>query len=283
MDDTDLIESNSNATTATEAWHSLQKAVVTWEGGLKATCGALVPEKTFWYLIDFKWIAGSWYYHTIDECPASIVINDIEGDRKELRRCDVGDAQETLGIFLAPNGNTKQQQIKMLTSAIKWADCMRTGMIPRDDAWLAFQSTIWKTLSYPLPALNLTKEECEKILAPALHYLLPAVGVCRNYPRALVFISEKYMGLGIKHMHTTQELLRLKDIITHIFQHSNTGKLYKTSWETFFIELGLGTDLNHIPTDAIQALATDSLVKSTFLFLKAHHWSLQHDIQTPPL
>ncbi len=62
----------------------------------------------------------------------------------------------------------------MLALAIKWADCMRTGMIPRDDAGLAFQSTIWKTPSYPLPALNLTKEECKKILASAIniHYLL---------------------------------------------------------------------------------------------------------------
>ncbi len=31
----------------------LQITVDTWEGGLKATCGAKVPEKTFWYLIDF--------------------------------------------------------------------------------------------------------------------------------------------------------------------------------------------------------------------------------------
>ncbi len=84
-------------------------------------------------------------------------------------------------------------------------------------------------------------------------------------------------------MHITEELLRLKDIITHIFQHTNTGKLYKTSWEMFFVKLGLGADLNHIPTDVIQALATDSLVKSACLFLNAHHWSLQHDIQIPPL
>jgi hypothetical protein len=45
VDDTDLIESKSNMTTATEAWHSLQHAVDTLEGGLKATCGAIVPEK----------------------------------------------------------------------------------------------------------------------------------------------------------------------------------------------------------------------------------------------
>ena len=128
-----LIESEFHKTEGREACHSLQQAVDTWEGGLRATCTAIVPEKTFWYLIDFKWISGSWYYQSIEDSPASIFINDILGERKELRRCEVWDAQETLGIFLAPDGNTKQQQGKMRDLAVKWADCMRTGMIPKDD------------------------------------------------------------------------------------------------------------------------------------------------------
>ncbi len=74
------------------------------------------------------------------------MINDINGNRKVLRRFEVHDAQETLGVHLAPDGNNKQQQLQMKEKAIKWADCMRTGMIPKDDACLAFYSTIWKTL-----------------------------------------------------------------------------------------------------------------------------------------
>jgi len=65
--------------------------------------------------------------------------------------------------------------------AFKWADGMRSGLLPKDDAWLAFNSTIWKSLTYPLPALNLSKAECEKIMMPVLQYLLPALGVCRNF------------------------------------------------------------------------------------------------------
>jgi hypothetical protein len=59
------------------------------------------------------------------------------------------------GVHLAPDGNNKQQHLQMKEKAIKWADSMRTGVIPKDDAWLAFNSTIWKTLLYPLPALRL--------------------------------------------------------------------------------------------------------------------------------
>ncbi len=78
------------------------------------------------------------------------------------------------------------------------------------------------------------------------------------------------MGLGLRHLHTTQELIRLKDLIAHNFQQTDTGKLYKTSLETLYIELGLGTDLDLIPLDIIHSLASNSLVKSTCLFVRQH-------------
>jgi len=115
VDDTDLIESKFSTIDNEDLRNTLQQAVDTWEGSLKATCGAIVPEKTFWYLVDFKWAAGSWSYKYITDCPGSIFINDIEGNRKELRRCEIYDAQETLGVYLAPDGNTRKQQVKCKT------------------------------------------------------------------------------------------------------------------------------------------------------------------------
>jgi hypothetical protein len=53
VDDTDLIQTVPTGKPYTEVLSLLQQSVDTWEGSLKATCGAIVPEKTFWYLIDF--------------------------------------------------------------------------------------------------------------------------------------------------------------------------------------------------------------------------------------
>ncbi len=38
-------------------------------------------------------------------------------------------------------------------------------------------------------------------MQPILHYGLPALGICRNFPRKMVFAPHKYMGLGFKHLH----------------------------------------------------------------------------------
>jgi hypothetical protein len=282
-DDTDVIVSQTHMNSHIEAIQTLQRAVNTWEGGLKATCGAIVPEKTFWYLIDFTWSGGRWHYKSVEDSPGSILLNDIEGIPKELRRCEVHDAQDTLGIFLAPDGNTLQQQKKMKELAIQWADCMRTGRISRDDAWLSFYSTIWKTLSYPLPALNLSKEECEKIMALILQYLLPAMGICRTFTRALVYNSVKYMGIGIHHPYTIQEILRIKDILRRVHKHSTTGKLYRSSLEVLILEIGMGEEIQNLPEDVVDTLATDSLVKSTCQFLQKYDLTLLHDIKIKPL
>jgi hypothetical protein len=283
VDDSDAIESKYYQPNFLGASKQLQKAVDTWEGGLKATCGAIVPEKTFWYLIDFKWSSGSWFYKTIEDSPSSIYINDISGQRKELRCYQPFDAQETLGIYLAPDGNHKQQVKKMLQISNTWADSMRTDRITKDDAWLAFNSTIWKSLLYPLPALSLSPTDCNSIMRPLLQYLLPAIGVCRNYPRSLVYSTEKYMGLGIKHLHTTQEILRLKDLLSHTDRNTTMGNLYRTSLEILIIELGMGTDLSSIPPQTMASIATNSLIKSSILFLLKQNIDLIHDISLLPL
>jgi hypothetical protein len=146
-------------------------------------------------------------------------MNDINNTRKMVRRIHTNQAEETLGVWISPDGNTTTQFQKLLQKALLWAEQMRTGSIRRDEAWLALQSTIWRTFCYPLNAVNLTTQQCEQIMSPVLQYALPAMGVCRNFPRSLVFSSTQYMGLGIKHLHMLQEIARIKDVLSHTYSN----------------------------------------------------------------
>jgi hypothetical protein len=229
VDDTDLVIAKLSFNSVADAAQALQSAMTMWEKGLKSTSGAIVPEKTYVYLIDFEWRAGRWDYLSCAKSPVSFSVKDINGVLRPVKRYKVWEAQETLGIYLAPDGNTKAQFNKMLQKVIQWSDHMRTGRISKRETWLAFISTIWQTLCYPLPAINLTRKQCDKLMAPLLSYVLPALGICRNFPRNLVFAPHKYMGLGIKHIHTIQEITRLKDILYHAMQDCLLGSLYKTS------------------------------------------------------
>ena len=56
VDDTDLLCSSYDSSTSAEdlAQH-MQTAIDTWQGGLRATGGALVPEKSWVYPIKYGW------------------------------------------------------------------------------------------------------------------------------------------------------------------------------------------------------------------------------------
>jgi hypothetical protein len=145
--------------------------------------------------------------------------------------------------------------------------------------WLVLRSTIWQTLAYP-PAINLTCDQCESIMSPILHYCLPALGICRNFPRKLVHAPLSRMGLHLVHLHTLQEIYQRKDIVTHTFQGTLTGQLYKLSLELFFIELGQNPNLHHFDLGHVQLLTMNSLIKSSIIFTFMHNIRLQHNITT---
>ncbi len=74
------------------------------------------------------------------------------------------------------------------------------------------------------------------------------------------------------------EISRLKDIILHNFNDTLTGKLYHTSMEIFFLEMGINPSNLSSKDKAIIVLTTPSLVQSTMIFLVQHHLSLRHSI-----
>ena len=55
VDDTDVVHGGKEVNTSGEEIHmEMQQVVDRWEGSVRATGGALVPSKSYWYLLDFK-------------------------------------------------------------------------------------------------------------------------------------------------------------------------------------------------------------------------------------
>ncbi len=98
----------------------------------------------------------------------------------------------------------------------------------------------------------------------------------------MVFAPTKCMGLGLQHLDTIQEIEHLKDIIQHTFRSTTMGKLYRTSLELLYIELGLTQELHSILFSAMSMITTDLLVKSSWNFLHQHNILMKHDISFQP-
>jgi hypothetical protein len=92
-----------------EVAQDMQKGLDLWEGLLKATGGALVPEESYWYLIDFKWHNGTWRYATTEETQFDLTMKDKDEIQHILSQLPVDEARRSLGCRSAPDGKSEEQ------------------------------------------------------------------------------------------------------------------------------------------------------------------------------
>jgi hypothetical protein len=252
-----------------ETWQQittgLQHSLDHWEGGLHASGGAMVPDKTSWTLISFKWKNGNWRYQAIEDTPASLFVSDISQARHKMNRTEFNQATTSLGMEIARDGSMDAQVSRLTNASTLWASKMASSKLGGPNAWTALMSTLWKTLGYPLQATSLTRVECDKIMAPGISQWLQSMGFCRNFLRDLVHNPIGWQGLGIPHLHTTQEIVRLQALINHTGTGSYTGLLYRASSENLILETGIGTDVLSLPFLDLSPLAINSLIKTSWV------------------
>jgi hypothetical protein len=214
VDDTDLAVSHEKCRTAQEAAHKLQEAVSAWEGGLRVTGGALEPAKSLWYPIEFGWKAGEPYYKSVRECKVDhIIVRDPHGHMLPLQRLEPFQAERTLGICLAPDGNMESQFKYMLETAESWTQRLKVGNLPRHLTWQAWMTTISKTLEYPLPVTTLSREQCRKLASVLIQAALPQVGVVKTFPRALAHAPHSFFGLEIPDFYVKQGVAHVEKFV----------------------------------------------------------------------
>ena len=62
-------------------------------------------------------------YASTEETEAGLVVRDCDGNMKTIERLSVSDAQRTLRVRLAPDGNNEAEVVQFLRERAKdWAD-----------------------------------------------------------------------------------------------------------------------------------------------------------------
>jgi hypothetical protein len=209
VDDTDLVEFPNEVTTAQAVAADMQGAVDAWEAGIRSTGGAIVPTKSHWYLISYKWQNGQWRYTKTTEDPFDLTVMDELGHRCILNRLDPSEAERTLGARIAPKGSCAKEKQYLRDCATAWADHIRTGKLPRGLSWQALLTTIMKKLEYPVLVTTFSRKECDHIMSPVLRIALSHSGVCNRIPHAIVYAPLQYQGLSVPDLCIEQGLSKL--------------------------------------------------------------------------
>ena len=133
--------------------------------------------------MDYIWKHGEWKCASKADTPAELTMRNKDGERMQFNRYEPYEAERTLEVKLAPNGNEESQFQYMRKAAEEWEDLIQTGNVPRHLAWRSWQTSIMKTFEYPLSVRMLTEDKCRDIMKPIFKAGLPHSGFMQLFAK----------------------------------------------------------------------------------------------------
>jgi len=181
IDNTDLIVGNpSNWVSAVVEWMQWSLSFL-WYGSLQATGRDIVPKKSFWYLIDYKWLISKCHYQTLADMPGNIYVTDGCGKQRMLTQLELWDAKCMLGIHLALDGNNEAEVQYLWQVVSKWCMKMATAKIPHKAA----EFTSNRCCIQSSGVTTFSEVQCKDIMKPVLNWGLPSMEINWHLPQAV--------------------------------------------------------------------------------------------------
>ena len=266
VDDCDLFYLGEDAD---EIFEGLASMLNLWDQLMEVTGAAIAPDKCWWYLVEFTWHRGRWTYSN----QGNQFVLEVRNKNKEVEKikyltCDI--AQEMLGIYIAPDGNHSKQFEVMRQKATTWGYHIKKGTLTSEVTWTAMNTTILKSLEYPLAATTFSEDELTSILAPALLSGLPSSGLCRTFPRAILYGPPQVQGLGVHNLYHTQGIRHVKDILDQTWRNTPSAKLLIANMESMKLDAGLGGSLFEQANPILWLTTSNTIVSHTLQFCQRY-------------
>ena len=159
----------------------------------------------------------------------------------------------------------------MKAKATEWKDLVQAGHLKRRTVWQALETTIMKSLEYPLPALTLTETECTSIMHPILKAALPKTSISQSFPRKVLYGLLNEGGLGLNSLYYTQGAMHLEKFQSLLGTNTMTNSLLEVSLESAQLEIGIGRSIFQLDFQRYGMLLTDCWVKHLWLFTQTNN------------
>ena len=228
---------------AQEAVSLTQESQTLLEGLSKATGGAINPNKSFWWMVDFVWHNGVAKINKDTSGHNDIKIKDKNDNSQTLIKQAPNSAEKILGVYQAPLNDGKEQTKALRKKIQQFTNRLQLRRLPTHLAWLAIQTRAYKAVEWPLQACTLSEQQCAHIIAPLLKWGLRSIGVQSNLNRNIVFGPPSLMGLGFNSLYTSMGIDRSLHMLNHGQAQSMTGKLLRGTYEQLALEIGLPGEL----------------------------------------
>ena len=129
------------------------------------------------------------------DTPGDITL-EANNEHVQITRKDPHEACKELGIFIAPDGNMKQQFEYCLGKAKTMKTTIAASALTRNEADIFHHSRYMGWTRYFLPIATFFMKECNAIQSQVNMALLPKVGFNRHMPHAVIYGPRSLGGFG---------------------------------------------------------------------------------------
>ncbi|CAJ1929622.1 unnamed protein product [Cylindrotheca closterium] len=290
VDDTDVCQAALSPDQSRESVvPEVAKALTWWSNGVRLTGGAIRPDKSFWYLIGFKWNAqqGVWKFRRKGDfkpplLPAgmseiAVELDDFDGTPVHLQWLEPHKLAKTLGILMSLCLYRKVQLVVMKGKAKAWADQIQPSFPHQYNVLPLFCTTIQKTLEYPMALTSFSQQKWDQIQSPVLRAALPKAGICRNFPRAMVYAPIALQGVGVPHPYGLQVIKHVDMLLCHPANKTKMGAFLEAVLQAHQLETGTFYGLFQQVYATTSILASDMWAKRTWSELNSLSIHLEFD------
>ncbi len=114
--------------------------------------------------------------HPNKTTPGDLKVVDATGKLHTIPWLEVTEARQTLGVRLAPDGNSMAEFHYLKTMATDWKQKMEKARLTHMDALFSLRSSILQKMAYPLAVMTFTEQQCSELMKLILSAGLPKIG-----------------------------------------------------------------------------------------------------------
>ena len=247
VDDCDLFQSGEDPE---EVLASMQALIDSWGSLMEVTGGALRPDKSWWYLVEYVWKQGKWVASDAGQ-DLNLQATGPNGRVENLKYLSASKSAEMLGVWMSPSGDKTKIISVLKEAAVDWASKVSLGRPSRSAAWTALTTNISAKLKYPLACCTLTEKECKSIMFPAVKAALGKSGIASNLKSEFRDGPILDGGAGALSLFHFQGTSRTSLMVEHCTRNTPTGKQIRICIEDLVLETGLFGSLWQMPFPTI--------------------------------
>jgi len=278
VDDTELFISVPDDSIDTLV-QKAERAINVWREVLQVTGGAMRPTKCAWTIMAYDDKARLLPIHKL---AGDIHIPDEAGGKAIISKYDKSDSRKYLGVDQCTDGSEVPQYESLMKKVTGWNERMFRSKLSHQGNLRATLSKIYKSISYPLPVLTFTIQQCEKLGNKLFSATLPKCGITSKFPVLYRHLPRKYQGLGLPHLYLDQESRKLQELLLHSIDKSPCWKQLHLSLEIAQLETGT-CDIVYNSPHQLASLLPNTWVRSQWIFLSKHGITIQGWRQKHPL